>query len=96
MPVDGQASGRCRLVGIGGIAAARRKSAEAINSGSAEAVVREWAVEDARFRIVLRPRSGDDEAMTHDGRTTVLWRRLEPGEWRIDRCIDRSEASPRT
>jgi ketosteroid isomerase-like protein len=51
-----------------------------------------WAVEDARFRSVLQPRSGGGEPMVHDGQYTILWRRLESGEWRMDRYIDRTEA----
>lgn len=55
-----------------------------------------WAVEDAHFRSEVRPKSGEGEAMIHDGEYTVLWRRLGSGDWRIDRYIDRTEPSPTT
>lgn len=53
----------------------------------------DWAVEDAEFRSVLHPRSDEGEPMVHDGRYTIIWRRLDTGEWRIDRYLDRTEGS---
>jgi uncharacterized protein (TIGR02246 family) len=49
-----------------------------------------WAVEEASFRSVLRPKSGAGEPLVHEGEYTVLWRRLDSGEWRIDRYSDRT------
>ena len=54
-----------------------------------------WAVEDACFRSVLRRESEEGEGVIHDGAYTVLWRRLDSGDWRIERYLDRTE-SPRT
>lgn len=51
-----------------------------------------WAVEDARFSSVLRPESEEGETLIHHGAYTVLWRRLDSGEWRIERYIDRTES----
>lgn len=49
------------------------------------------AVEGARFRSVLRPRSGEGEPMIHDGRYLLLWRRSGSRGWRIERYVDRTE-----
>lgn len=50
-----------------------------------------WAVEDACFRSVLRPKSGDGKPMVHDGRYVVLWRKKDALGWRIDRYVDRAD-----
>lgn len=52
-----------------------------------------WAVEDARFSSVLRPKAEEGETLVHDGAYTVLWRRLDSGHWRIERYIDRTGSS---
>lgn len=53
-----------------------------------------WAVEDARFRSILHLKSGEGEPLIHDGQYMLLWRRVDAGDWRIDRYIDRTDAVP--
>lgn len=50
----------------------------------------DWAVEEARFRTVLRPKGETGDPLVHDGRHLLIWRRLATGRWLIDRYVDRT------
>lgn len=47
----------------------------------------DWAVERASFRTAARDRAGL-EAPLHEGTYTLLWRRIAPDTWLIERYID--------
>lgn len=61
--------------------------------GSVVRMAGDWAVERGSFRTDLSSLA-DGETGRHDGRYLVLWRRETDGEWRIERYIDQTPASP--
>ena len=53
----------------------------------------DWAIEEARFRTVLHPKSEPGDPLVHDGRYLLIWQRLPSGQWLIERYVDRTIAS---